>query len=63
TGSSYFQSIGKAKIAMFLSLLRQLILLLPLFLILPTFLDLNGVWLAQPVADLLAFIITGTFLV
>ncbi|HAX72778.1 MAG TPA: MATE family efflux transporter, partial [Firmicutes bacterium] len=33
TGSSYFQSIGKAKIAMFLSLLRQLILLLPLFLI------------------------------
>ena len=33
--SNYFQSIGKAKISMFLSLLRQVILLIPCILILP----------------------------
>lgn len=62
-GSTYFQSIGKARIAMFLSLLRQLILLVPLLMILPPFLGLNGVWLAQPISDLLAILITLFFLV
>ena len=42
-GSNYIQSIGNAKQAMFLSLLRQVILLVPMMLILPKFLGLNGV--------------------
>ena len=42
-GSTYFQSIGKARIAMFLSLLRQLILLVPLLMILPPFLGFYSV--------------------
>ena len=54
TGSNYIQSIGKAKIAMFLSLLRQVILLIPAILILPRFLQLRGVWLAQPISDFIA---------
>ncbi|MGL4335744.1 MAG: MATE family efflux transporter [Turicibacter sp.] len=62
TGSNYFQSVGKAKVAMFLSLLRQLILLLPLILILPPVFGLNGVWLAQPVADFIAVLVTAFFL-
>lgn len=57
-GSNYFQAIGKAKQAMFLSLLRQVILLVPMMLILPKFLGLNGVWFAQPVADVISFIVT-----
>lgn len=59
--SNYFQSIGKAKISMFLSLLRQVILLIPCLIILPRIggLGLMGVWLAGPVADGLASIITG----
>ena len=57
-GSNYIQSIGNAKQAMFLSLLRQVILLVPMMLILPKFLGLNGVWFAQPVADVISFIVT-----
>ena len=58
TGSNYFQSIGSVKKAMFLSLLRQIILLIPLLLILPKSFNLTGVWLAQPISDIMAFIIT-----
>jgi Na+-driven multidrug efflux pump len=58
TGSNYVQSIGKAKVAMFLSLLRQVILLIPAIIILPRFFNLRGVWLAQPIADFIAIIIT-----
>jgi Na+-driven multidrug efflux pump len=53
--SSYFQFIGKAKPAAFLTLLRQVILLIPLLLLLPRFLGVNGVWLAWPITDILAF--------
>lgn len=63
TGSNYFQSIGSVKKAMILSLLRQIILLIPLLIILPKSLELRGVWLAQPVADLLAASITVVFIV
>ena len=62
TGSNYIQSIGKAKIAMVLSLLRQVILLIPMILILPKIFGLNGVWYAQPVADFLATVITAIIL-
>ncbi|MDZ4993582.1 MATE family efflux transporter [Clostridium perfringens] len=64
-GSNYFQSIGKAKLATFLSLLRQVILLIPLTLILPKVagLGLIGVWLAGPLSDFLSTIITGIFIV
>lgn len=56
--SNLFQSIGKAGTAIFLSLSRQLIFLLPAILILPSFLGTNGVWIALPVGDTLAFIVT-----
>lgn len=61
-GSNYFQAIGKAKQAMFLSLLRQVILLVPMMLILPRILGLNGVWFAQPIADVTSFIVTFVLL-
>lgn len=57
-GSNYFQAVAKAKLSMILSLLRQVILLIPLILVLPHFYQLTGVWMAQPVADLLSTIIT-----
>jgi len=60
--SNYFQAVGKPKHAMFLSLSRQVLLLIPALLILPRFLGLNGVWAAGPVADLGSSILTGTFL-
>lgn len=65
TGSNYIQSIGEAKTAMFLSLLRQVILLIPFILILPRLFNLgvNGVWIAQPLSDVISSVITVAILV
>jgi Na+-driven multidrug efflux pump len=52
--SNFFQSIGKAQKAIFLSLTRQLIFLIPLLFILPKFWGLNGVWLSSAFADILS---------
>ncbi|MCY6959106.1 MATE family efflux transporter [Clostridium brassicae] len=60
--SNYFQAIGKAKISIFLSFLRQVIILIPIIIILPKFLKLDGLWLSQPIADIAAALITGYFL-
>lgn len=54
--SNFFQSIGKVKISIFLSLSRQMVYLLPALLILPGHYGINGVWASMPVSDLLAFI-------
>ena len=62
-GTNYVQSIGKAKVSILLSLLRQCIFLIPLMMILPKFLGLNGVWFAQPVADIIAIVIIAAVLV
>ncbi|WP_330666420.1 MATE family efflux transporter [Romboutsia lituseburensis] len=62
-GSMYFQSIGSAKISMLLSLLRQVIILIPVISIVPKLYGLNGVWAAQPIADLGAMTIVCIFLI
>jgi len=61
-GSAYYQSIGKALPALFLSLLKQGIFLIPLILILPNYFGLNGVWYAFPIADLCTAAINFIFL-
>jgi len=53
----FFQSIGKAKEAIFLSLSRQMLFLLPLLFIIPYFWELNGVWMSIPISDFLATIV------
>ncbi|QCX33515.1 MATE family efflux transporter [Caloramator sp. E03] len=60
--SNYFQAVGKPKHSMFLSLSRQVIILIPLLLILPRIFKLKGVWLAGPSADFLSSLITAIFL-
>lgn len=59
--TNYFSCIGKAKKSMFLSLLRQVLLLIPALLILPKFFQLTGVWMAGPVSDLISVLITAYF--
>ena len=61
--TNFFQSIGKVKISIFLSLSRQLLYLLPLLYVFPLFLGLNGVWYAMPVSDMLSFVVTVWILV
>lgn len=51
-----YQSLGKAKIAMFLSLSRQTLYTIPLVFILPQFFGVFGVWVAFPIADAMTFL-------
>jgi Na+-driven multidrug efflux pump len=61
-GAAYFQGIGKAKMGLFLALLRQGILFIPMILILSYFFGENGVWISFPLSDLIATVITGLIL-
>ncbi|GAA0738114.1 MATE family efflux transporter [Clostridium oceanicum] len=60
--SNYFQAVGKAKIATFLSLLRQVIILIPLLLILPNKLGLEGVWMCGPISDAISSVVTAVLI-
>ncbi len=60
--TSFFQSVGMAGKAIFLSLTRQLIYLLPCLLILPALYGTDGVWLSFPIADGLAVLTSSSML-
>lgn len=60
--SNFFQSIGMASKAIFLSLTRQLLFLVPCLLILPQFWGSTGIWISMPVSDLAASIVAGVML-
>ncbi len=62
-GAGFFQSIGKAKPSIVLSLTRQVLFLIPLILLLPLIIGINGIWIAFPIADFMAIILTGILLV
>ncbi|MDE6498748.1 MAG: MATE family efflux transporter [Muribaculaceae bacterium] len=57
--TTLFQSIGAAAKSVFLSLTRQVLILIPLLLVLPDALGLRGVWLSFPLSDLVATLITA----
>ncbi len=52
--TNYFQSIGRAKISIFLSLSRQILLLIPFILLFPPIWGLTGAWMAQPVSNIIS---------
>ena len=58
-----FQSIGKNGIATILSMLRSGVCLIPTLLILSATLGLTGIEIAQPVSDVLTFVISVPFVV
>lgn len=57
-----FVALGQAKVSLVLALLRKVVLLIPLIYILPHFFadQVFAVFLAEPVADVLASLTTGT---
>jgi putative MATE family efflux protein len=56
--TNFFQCIGKVRISIFLSLSRQLTLLLPMAFVFPLFWGLDGVWYAMPASDFGSFSMT-----
>lgn len=59
---NFFQSMGNAKIAVLLTLLRQVIILIPLLFILPNHFGLQGIWMSMPISDFCSAIIVVFFL-
>ena len=61
--SNFFNSIGKARLGVFMSLTRQILFLLPLIIIFPIFMGIDGVMYAGPIADGITAIVCGVFTV
>ena len=56
-----FMAMGQARTSLFLALLRKVILLVPLAILLPMIAqDVMGIYVAEPVADILASATTLT---
>lgn len=60
---NFFQSVGKPKLSIFLSLTRQLIFLLPFLLIIPRYFGIDGVWASMAASDGIAFFFAVTTLI
>lgn len=59
----FFQYIGKAPLAIFISLTRQLLFLLPLLWFLPRQFGAEGVWISMPIADTASIILAAVLFV
>lgn len=53
-----FIALGQAKISLFIALLRKVFLLVPLALILPRFAGVEGIYYAEPIADIVSVLTT-----
>ena len=62
-GSTVFQATGKAPQAFVTAIARPALFLLPLLFILPNYWQLDGVWLAFPITDVLTFILVLILLI
>jgi putative MATE family efflux protein len=61
--NNVLQALGKGTSAMYLSLIRQLCILLPSLIILPHYLGIKGVWLAFSLTELLSAFVAGIFFI
>jgi Na+-driven multidrug efflux pump len=60
--TNFFQYIGKAQKAIWLSMTRQLLFLVPLLLTLPRTMGAFGVWVSFPIADAVASALAAVLL-
>lgn len=55
---SAFMGMGKAKVSLFIALLRKVILLVPMAIILPRYFGVEGIYYAEPISDITSAIVT-----
>lgn len=60
--TNFFQSLGMAGKAVFLSLTRQILFMIPLLMLLPRYLGLSGVWICYPISDCVSTIVSCAML-
>ena len=56
--SGYYQSVGNARMAIRLTLFRQIVVFVPMLLLMPYFWGLDGMWIAIPVTDFVVLMVT-----
>lgn len=61
-GSTMFQALGKALPALFLSMSREILLLIPMVIMLPKLMGVTGVWAAAPISDFASAILSFVLL-
>jgi putative MATE family efflux protein len=59
--STVFQALGKAEASLIISFARQIIILLPVAFIFSKLIGLPGVWIAFPISEIFALIVSGYF--
>ncbi|MEN1990097.1 MATE family efflux transporter [Paenibacillus hubeiensis] len=59
--STYFQSVGNAKMAIWITAAREMIIMVALIAILPAFSGVTGVWLAVPLSEMLVLLTIGIY--
>jgi putative MATE family efflux protein len=59
--STVFQALGKAQVSLIISFARQIIILLPVAFICSKLIGLSGVWIAFPISEIVALIVSGYF--
>lgn len=59
---NFFQYIGRASLAIFMSMTRQLLFLVPLLILLPPRYGAQGVWASMPLADGVSILLAATLL-
>ena len=60
--AGYYQAIGHARMAIMLTLFRQAVVFGPMLLLMPYLFGLDGVWLAIPITDFAALLVTFVLL-
>ena len=60
---STFLALGQAKVSLFIAILRKIILLIPLAIILLKFLGVKGIYVAEPISDVISVIVTSVLCV
>jgi len=61
--SSFFTALNNGVVSAAISFLRTLVLQVATILLLPMIWGIDGIWLADAVAELLALVVSGLFLV
>ena len=53
--STYFQSVGKARITTMINITKQVAITIPLLIMMPKLMGIDGIWMANPIADAIIF--------
>lgn len=56
--TTFFQSVGRPIPSIIITMLRQVVFLVPFIYLFPLLFDINGIFMAQPVSDILALILS-----